>query len=108
MSATSFHSRNAEDLGLISRPWGDIFGASLFLTEALEVSGGLADFGTSSTSRAILSLKHGGGGNTPAAIALNSPNGTTWYLFVEDDGTLKVSSSMPEENSDGNIVGSQF
>ena len=43
----------------------------------------------------------------PAYISMQSDNGTVWYLFIEDDGTLKVHSGVPTANTDGVVVGSQ-
>lgn len=54
-----------------------------------------------------LAVDAGSGGSAPAFAKLQSPNGTDWYLFIEDDGTVKVSSSEPTQNSDGDVIGAQ-
>lgn len=54
-----------------------------------------------------LTIYDGAGGNTPGYIKIYSPNGTAWYLFVEDDGTVKVHNAVPTQNSDGSEVGGQ-
>jgi len=63
--------------------------------------------GADSTVQGTLTLWDGAGGNAPAYIKIHSPNGTAWYLFVEDDGTLKVHNAVPTQNSDGSVVGGQ-
>ncbi|MDZ4861538.1 MAG: hypothetical protein SGI88_21405 [Candidatus Hydrogenedentes bacterium] len=72
------------------------------------IKGGDVTAGEDSITRGILTLTRGDGGNTPGSIKLASPNGTIWYLFVEDDGTLKVNSTLPTANGDGAVIGSQF
>ncbi|MBI4558236.1 MAG: hypothetical protein HY706_11695 [Candidatus Hydrogenedentes bacterium] len=72
------------------------------------VEGGDIDAGMDGTVRGVLTVWDGGGGNAPGCIRLASPNGTLWYLFVEDDGTVKVHSALPTSNSDGTVVGTQF
>ena len=47
------------------------------------------------------------GTGAPAFIALSSEDGTVWYLFVEDDGTLKIHNALPTANADGDAVGDQ-
>ena len=73
-----------------------------------EVEGGNGTLGLNSSVRGFLTLWDGSGGNTPGCVRFFSPNGTSWYLFVEDDGTLKIHSSMPASNSDGAVVGTQW
>jgi len=63
--------------------------------------------GRNSASRGSLTLWDGAGGNTPAFILMHSPNGTGWYLFVEDDGSVKVHNAVPTANADGTVVGTQ-
>jgi len=47
------------------------------------------------------------GGDNAGYIALTSDDGSVWYLFVEDDGTLKIHNAAPTANADGNAVGDQ-
>lgn len=63
--------------------------------------------GVNSTTQGILRLWDGGGGNTPGHIIVGSPNGTLWYLFVEDDGTVKVHNAAPTANANGSAIGDQ-
>lgn len=63
--------------------------------------------GVDSTRRGLLTLWDGAGGNTPGCMKIHSPNGTAWYVFVEDDGTLKIHNALPTQNSDGTVVGAQ-
>lgn len=73
----------------------------------LNAKGGDVTAGTSASVRGVATLWHGSGGNAPGSLKLASPNGTIWYVFVEDDGTLKVHGALPAANSDGAVVGSQ-
>ncbi|MHC4643757.1 MAG: right-handed parallel beta-helix repeat-containing protein, partial [Planctomycetota bacterium] len=63
--------------------------------------------GADGTNQGTLTLWDGAGGVLPGYIKIHSPNGTAWYLFVEDDGTLKVHNAAPTANADGSEVGSQ-
>lgn len=47
------------------------------------------------------------GGDKAGYIALTSVGGNVWYLFVENDGTLKIHNAAPNLNGDGNVVGEQ-
>ena len=62
--------------------------------------------GEDTTTQGTLTLWDGGG-TTPGYIKIASPNGTVWYLFIEDDGTLKYSSGVPDDITDGDAVGDQ-
>ena len=43
----------------------------------------------------------------PGYLHLKSLDGTDYYLFVEDDGTLKIHTAVPTQNSDGSEIGTQ-
>lgn len=73
----------------------------------LDLDGGDLVVGTDGGTRGIVTAWDGSGGSAPGCVKLASPNGTVRYLFVEDDGTLKVHSSLPTQNTDGTVVGSQ-
>jgi len=68
---------------------------------------GAASFGVDGSKQGLLTLWDGSGGDKPGYIKIHSPNGTAWYLFVEDDGTLKIHNAVPTQNSDGTVVGTQ-
>jgi hypothetical protein len=68
---------------------------------------GIMTLGVNTTSQGRLVLWDGGGGNTPAYIQMHSPNGTARYLFIADDGDLRVHTSAPTATGDGTVVGSQ-
>jgi hypothetical protein len=74
--------------------------------QSLSCAGGNLDVGTSTTARGVVTLNQGGT-NAPGCIRLLSPAGTGWYLFVEDDGTLKLHNALPTLNTDGTVVGTQ-
>lgn len=63
--------------------------------------------GLNTVLRGTVDCKSGAGGNTPGYVSLESPNGTVRYLFVEDDGTVKVHTAIPTANADGVVVGAQ-
>lgn len=95
MTTSSFHARNSETLGLATRRWGNLYTDN-------------AVIGYEGFTRGVLEIAEGGDGDEAAVIQLHSKNGTVWHLFVEDDGTLRVSSSLPDSDDDGTVVGSQF
>ena len=69
--------------------------------------GGTVVCGSNSSKQGILTLWDGSGGDKPAYIKMHSPNGTAHYLFVEDDGTVKLHDSVPTDNTHGDVVGAQ-
>lgn len=64
--------------------------------------------GNAAGNRGTVTAFHGSGGNTPGYLLTYSPNGTPWYWFAEDDGTARIASAAPTQNSDGQIIGLQF
>ncbi len=73
----------------------------------LEAHGGGVYAGMDGAVRGVLSAWDGSGGAAPGCLALASPNGALWYVFVEDDGTLKVHNALPTANADGIVAGLQ-
>ena len=43
----------------------------------------------------------------PGYLHLKSLDGTDYYLFAEDDGTLRIHTTAPTANADGDVVGDQ-
>jgi len=76
-------------------------------TGDLNVEGGDFSAGLDSSIRGVVTAWDGSGGSAPGTLQLASPNGTTYFVFVEDDGTLKLHTALPTANSDGSEVGSQ-
>ncbi len=74
----------------------------------LDVDGGDVTAGVDTTTRGVITAWDGSGGAAPGCIKIASPNGTVWYLFVEDDGTVKVHNALPTANTNGTVVGAQF
>lgn len=72
------------------------------------VSGGDLDLGVGGSVRGVVTAWHGAGGTGPGCLRLASPNGSSWYLFVGDDGTIRVHNALPTSSSDGQAVGAQF
>lgn len=85
-----------------------ISGSTITALGALAVYYGNLTSGNAGVSRGTVVAYHGASGNTPGYLATYSPNGTPWYWFAEDDGTAKISSAPPTQNSDGQIIGLQF
>lgn len=73
----------------------------------LNANGGDVTAGEHAAVRGVVTAWDGSGGNAPGCVKLASPNGTVWYLFVEDDGTVKIHNALPTQNSDGAEVGGQ-
>ncbi len=67
----------------------------------------IGQFGLEGVTRGELRILAGAAGNTPATLVVMSPNTTNWWIFVEDDGTLKIHNALPTQNSDGSVVGAQ-
>lgn len=40
-------------------------------------------------------------------VSGGATGGTAYYLYIEDDGTVKVHTAVPTADSDGSVVGSQ-
>ena len=86
---------------------GATLGGDAVVEGALDVQGGDLEAGEDGLTRGVVSLWDGAGGNAPGCVTLYSANGTPWHLFVEDDGTVKIHSTLPTQNADGSVVGSQ-
>ncbi len=75
-------------------------------TGAVSVNGDL-DAGVDGLARGVLTAWDGVGGTAPGVVRLHAPGGSDWFLFVEDDGTLRIHDVLPTSNTDGSIVGLQ-
>ena len=78
------------------------------LSGSVYANGGELAAGSQNSSRGLLTGWSGAGGAAPGCIRLASPNGTVWYLFIEDDGTVKVHNALPTSNANGTVVGLQY
>lgn len=73
-------------------------------------SNGIATFeggvvaGKDGVDRGTLTLWDGSGGNQPGYLRIATPDGTTYYLFMADDGTLRYHTSAPAANGDGTEI----
>ena len=116
--ALFFGSTNQEQLRWDGSDQGFLFSDDLRITGGLTVAGavsgvttlaasGQVTVGTPASTRGILSLNQGSGGNQASYITLISRNGTARTLWIEDDGTLKVHTIAPVDNADGDVVGAQ-
>lgn len=105
-------THNSKNLGSADVRWANAYSVNGSVSQDLTIGDDLSvadqiSIGTTGVTRATILMTSGAGGNTPAYIRLCSPNGTNWWLFVEDDGTLKVHTGPPAANTDGTVVGSQ-
>jgi len=48
-----------------------------------------------------------GGTNKPAYMLMHADDGTAFYLFIEPDGTFRLTNSLPTSNADGVVIGEQ-
>ena len=71
------------------------------------IHAGQLQMGETGTTRGAVTLNNGSDGNTAGYLTLESRNGTSYHLFVEDDGTLKIHTGAPANNADGDEVGTQ-
>jgi hypothetical protein len=106
-SVTDPDTSNTQWISLTHDQTDGVIATGLGNVHVTPASGGALSVGTDGTLQGILELWDGASGNTPAYIKIHSPNGTAWYLFVEDDGTIKVHNAAPTQNSDGSVVGAQ-
>jgi len=79
----------------------------LYANGGVAVANGAITAGADGVTNGTITLWDGSGGNTPGYVKCHSANGTAWYLFVEDDGTVKVHNAVPTANCDGSEVGGQ-
>ena len=88
---------------------GGAFGmeGGLTLEGPLTVTGGEITAGTAGVERGILSAREGTG-TQPGAVEVRSADGSPWFLFVTDDGIVRVHDAPPESNNDGAVIGTQF
>lgn len=95
------------DLGDSLTRWANVYGVDADFSGDGEFQGGDVSAGTYAGNRGVLEARYGSGGNAPGCVKLHSPNGTPYFVFVEDDGTMKVHTALPTQNADGTVVGSQ-
>ncbi|MEK7795337.1 MAG: LamG domain-containing protein [Candidatus Hydrogenedentota bacterium] len=87
---------------------GDVHvGGNLEGTGDAVFEGGDLTAGTDTGIRGVVTAWDGSGGAAPGCVKIGSPNGTIYYIFVEDDGTLKVHTALPTSNANGVVVGTQ-
>ena len=75
-------------------------------TGSVTAQGSIAG-GTDGVTQGKLILYDGAGGSLPAYIEFRAPAGESWFLFIEDDGTVKVHTVAPTANTDGDEIGGQ-
>ena len=85
----------------------DAAGAASF-DGTVKAKGGRVEAGVDATTRGVLSASSGSGGAAPGCVRLASANGSVWYVFVRDDGTLKIHNALPTQNSNGVVIGTQY
>ena len=73
----------------------------------LSVLGGTIESGIAGSQRGVIAVVQGSGTTAPGCIRLHSFDGSAWYLFVENDGTLRVCNALPTASGQGQIVAHQ-
>tara|TARA_R100000700_G_C3172497_1_gene147025 strand:+ start:1344 stop:2105 length:762 start_codon:yes stop_codon:yes gene_type:complete len=83
-----------------------IKGSSTNDTVTCNIPNGGVIVGQNSTVRGTLTLWDGAGTNTPGYIKFAQPDGDISYVWVDNDGKLRIDGSIPSD-SGGTVVGSQ-
>jgi hypothetical protein len=68
---------------------------------------GSVNVGEASVRRGKLAIYNGTSTNTPGCLILYALNGTPYFVFVENDMTLKISATLPTADADGSVIGAQ-
>lgn len=79
-------------------------GDNVECTAAGAFQGGL-ESGKDGVYRGLVTAWDGSGGNYPGCLRLGSGDGTLWYVFSDNEGQLRVSSSAPVAADAGQPVG---
>lgn len=79
------------------------------LDAEVKVLSGVVEAGAEGSQRGTVTVwdGHGDGTTVPGCIRLVSRGGYSWYLFVQDNGTLRVHNAPPTYDTDGQVVGLQ-
>jgi len=80
---------------------------SVSISGSLEAMSGPVTAGAAGFTRGQLTARHGDGGNAPGVVRLHAADGGDWFLFVGNDGTVRVSDTLPTSNTAGTVVGAQ-
>jgi hypothetical protein len=73
----------------------------------LNVNGGDITAGVAATTRGVFTARRGTGTDKPGCLSVISRSGTQYWIWAEDDGTLRIHNALPTADSDGGIVGAQ-
>ena len=93
------------DFGGVGERWAKLWAVTGDFSGDVDVFGGDLDVGSDGVTRGVVTAWDGGDGASPGVLRLASRNGTPYYLFTEDDGTIRVHTALPTLNSDGTAVG---
>ena len=93
------------DFGGIGERWAKLWAVTGDFAGDVDVFGGDLGVGSDGVTRGVVTAWDGGDGASPGVLRLASRNGTTYYLFTEDNGTLRVHTTLPTLNSDGTALG---
>ena len=93
------------DFGGVGERWAKLWAVTGDFSGDVDVFGGDLDVGSDGVTRGVVTAWDGGDGASPGVLRLASRNGTTYYLFTEDDGTIRVHTALPTLNSDGTALG---
>lgn len=93
------------DFGGTGERWAKLWAVTGDFAGDVDVFGGDLDVGSDGVTRGVVTVWDGGDGASPGVLRLASRDGTPYYLFAEDSGTLRVHTALPTLNSDGTALG---
>ncbi|MCH7909062.1 MAG: hypothetical protein IIB38_05530 [Candidatus Hydrogenedentes bacterium] len=93
------------DFGGVGERWAKLWAVTGDFAGDVAVFGGDLGVGSDGVTRGVVTAWDGGDGASPGVLRLASRNGTIYYLFTEDNGTLRVHTTLPTLNSDGTALG---
>lgn len=100
-------ANDAQRLGVSGARWSEVNGVEAQFSGGGAFDGGSLTAGTPAGNRGVIEARHGSGGNAPGCLKLHSFDGSPYYLFVENSGTVRVHNELPTSANDGVKVGTQ-
>jgi hypothetical protein len=100
-------TNDAQRLGVSGARWSEVHGVEAQFSGGGAFDGGSLTAGTADGNRGVIEARHGSGGSAPGCLKLHSFDGSPYYLFVENNGTVRVHNELPTSATDGERVGAQ-
>jgi len=107
-SGTGWGALGAGELAVELRAYATV-GLQVWGDGEIQVPPGVLTVGVAAGSQAghVNLLRQNDGTTNPSYLHFETEDGSDWYLFIEDDGTVKVHNAVPTANGDGSAVGDQ-